>query len=150
VNTIAEYITELKKLDESLQPFVEISIDAGGDELEANLKNRVFNENVDVNGKGFGVYSPGYKAYRLSVGRDASRKNLQLTDKMRFGIHFDKQTKELRFRDEEDAIKGRSNELYLIKVKGNSFIFDASESEVEKTISVVEEIFNELTNGILN
>ena len=145
MNAIDEYIAKLKKLDESLQPFVEISIDAGGDELEANLKNRVFNENVDINGKGFGGYSEIYKAYRLSLGKDISKKNLQLTDKMRFGIHFDKETKELRFKDQEDANKGRGNEMQLKQV-----IFDASESEIEKTISVVEETFNELTNGILN
>jgi hypothetical protein len=64
---------------------------------------------------------------------------------MRFGIKFDTEKKELRFKDQEDANKGRGNEDYL-KQK----IFDASESEIKKTISVIEEEFTDLTNGILN
>ena len=46
--TIGEYIATLKKLEANLQPFVDIAIDVGGDELEANLKNRVFNANEDI------------------------------------------------------------------------------------------------------
>ena len=145
METIDEYIAKLRKLENSLQPFVDIAIDVGGEELETNLKNRVFNANEDIKGKGFGGYSENYKAYRLNLGKDVSKKNLQLTDKMRFGIKFDTEKKELRFKDQEDANKGRGNEDYL-KQK----IFDASESEIKKTISVIEEEFTDLTNGILN
>lgn len=143
--TIGEYIATLKNLEAKLQPFVDIAIDVGGDELEANLKNRVFNANEDISGKGFGGYSESYKAYRLSLGKDVSTKNLQLTDKMRLGIFFDTKEKELRFKDQEDANKGRGNEVYLKQV-----IFDASESEIKKTISVIEEEFNNLIGEQLN
>jgi len=143
--TIQEYITKLTESINSFDEDTNNAINIGGEELNSQLKNRVFNENVDIAGSGFGGYSENYKAFRLALGGDISKKNLQLTMRMRRGIGYDKESKSLKFQDVEDAIKGRKNEDFL-----NQRIFEASVEETEIVISVIEEEYNKTQFDRLN
>lgn len=130
------YIKNVNQTISNLEEYSDEAINAGIYELETQLKNRVFNENVDINGNSFGGYSQAYKAFRLKVGRDATKKDLQLTDRMRLGIYSDFENKVLRFQDELDAKKGRGHEAYK-KQK----VFQASSDEVDIVSKVIEKIF---------
>ena len=139
-----EYIINVSQTISNLDVYSSDAINAGIYELETQLKNRVFNENVDINGVSFGGYSKAYKAFRLKVGRDASKKDLQLTDRMRLGIYSDYENKVLRFQDELDAIKGRGHEDYK-----KSKTFEASNDEVDIVFKVIEKVFIEKVNDDL-
>ena len=136
--TLKEYIESLKIGIEQFYEIVNEAINAGGIELEAQLKNRIFNENVDILGTDFGGYSEAYKAFRLKVGRDATNKNLQLTDRMRLGIKYYEEDLAIKFQDEKDAIKGRSAEIYQ-----KQRIFEASEEEATLALDTIDLVFNE-------
>ncbi len=55
----------------------------------AHIMERIFNQNKDINGIGFGSYSEKYKEYRKSLGLQVQKKDLQLSDRLKDSISID-------------------------------------------------------------
>lgn len=141
--TLADFGNNLNSFADNIKIFANEAINAGIDEAENQIQTRIFNDNLDINGKSFGKYrSKEYKALRLSLGRQIAVKDLQFTGNLfQEGIIKDYDSKQLLFKSELDIEKARTQERQL-KTK----IFELSEEEVDIVVEVIDEVFIELFN----
>lgn len=133
--TPAEYADKLRIAKTSIPEIIDVSLDAGIDQLNADLSQRIFNENTDINGKSFGKYkSAAYKKFRLTSGRQIAEKDFQLFENLKKSIKSNYKDNQLEFNSNAQAEKGRGQEKQL-----NALIFEASNEEVERSIKAIEE-----------
>ncbi len=131
----SEFANNLRKLGTTAEEIVFISLDAGIDQLDADLTNRVFNDNVDIYGQPFGKYkSEAYKLFRLRLGRQIANKDFQLFGNLKKSINKNYKEKQLEFNSQLQADKGRGQEDQL-----NALIFEASDEEVTRSVQAIEE-----------
>ena len=124
---------------------VDLAIDAGLHELDAEFANRVWNQNEDVNGKKFGKYrSKAYADYREKNGRQILEKDLQLIGSLRNSVEIDFLKKALVFNQEKFALIADGQEKQMSTV-----IFEASKIETEKVIEAIDAEFTIFTKSII-
>lgn len=130
-----EFADKLNRLGTSMAEIIDISVDAGIDQLDADLTERVFNENADIFGQTFGKYkSEAYKALRLKLGRQIANKDFQLFGNLKKSIFRNYDKKQLEFNSQLQAEKGRGQEDQL-----NAKIFEASDEEVKRSLAAIED-----------
>lgn len=135
----SEFAERLRKFQTTAEEIIDIALDAGIDQLDADLTNRVFNENVDINGQPFGKYkSESYKAFRLSLGKQIASKDFQVFGNLKKSIRKNYKENQLEFNSTLQADKGRGQEEQL-----KTQIFEASDEEVTRSIWAIEEEYEQ-------
>lgn len=137
---------------------IELAIGGALDEVHTHILDRIFNQNKDVNGGGFGGYSESYAKYRKSLGLQSGTKDLQLSDRLRNSIYVDKEKRAIMLSNQTDmqlparngklkssnitqSAKARMNEKYL-----GQDIFSADKFEREVAMKVFKDIIFEKLN----
>jgi hypothetical protein len=122
-------------------------------EIQANLLNRIFNDNLGANGGSFGGYkSKQYKEYRLSIGRQVTRKDLQLTGQFKNSIIINNDALSIEFSKSNLSYKRKNktyNSIPLDIAKGQEtqikkLIFEPSKEEIESAKDAVTANFRDL------
>lgn len=143
--TLAQFSDNLSDLEKCLPDIIDMALNAGIDELDSKMTNRIFNGNEDINGKSFGKYkSEAYKELRQSLGKSIVVKDLQFNKDLLISFFKDYANKLIRFNNDLNTNKGRGQE-HQMKTR----IFEGSESEIEDAFSVMEEVFIEEINNCL-
>jgi len=124
---------------------VDFAIEGALYELEANIVDRIFNQNEDINNSKFGGYkSKAYKAFREKLGRPIVVKNLQVFNNLRSSIEVDLPRKSIVFNAEKYAIIAEGQEKQMDKI-----IFESSRGEVEFAIDALNRELTKFTKSIL-
>ena len=141
-------------------------------EAEGQILFRIFNENLGAKGESFGVYkSEAYKEFRAALGRETSKKDLQLTDQMRLTIYTDYEKKALMLSTALDtktpelrvgyAIKNGAKKVKTPKAISHAEkarhqeeqlgfkIFEPSDQERKAAMEFAQDAFLESINKIL-
>ena len=114
-------------------------------ELEANIVDRIFNQNEDINGGKFGGYkSKAYKAFREKLGRPVAEKNLQVFNNLRNSIEVDLSRRAIVFNAEIYVKIADGQEKQM-----NKIIFESSRGEVEFAIDALNRELTKFTKSIL-
>lgn len=135
-----------RELSNKIPEVLDGAIDAALDELEAQIKNRIFTKNEDVDGNKFGKYkSEAYKKFRKSIGRDINNKDLQVNLNLRRSIVKDLPNKSIIFNQNRYALIGEGQERQMRKK-----IFEADEVELKLALEVIEDFLTEKQKEIID
>lgn len=144
--TPGEFSRLLKQLGNKVPEILDTAIDAGLYELDAQIQQRIFNENEDINGGSFGRYkSKAYEKYRKKLGRDISKKDLQVFGNLKKSITKNYKENQLEFNAQKYALIADGQEKQM-----SNRIFEASQKEEEVTLKAINEVWSEEVNKLFN